>query len=103
MGKRVKIVFATISVAGYTGRKKVTNTIKWRVFLINEKDPDGLIEKEREKVLAAVIDGAKGKSSGVEFHADVTKKEERFADSYLTADPFKIGETEKVQMTLKQQ
>lgn len=102
MKKRIKLVFATISVAGYTGSKRTTTTLNWKVFLIDEKDPDGLIEKERVKVLTAVIDGAKGKGNGVEFRATVTKKEVRFADTFLTADPKMIGMTGKVEGTLKQ-
>ena len=103
MKKRTKIVFATISLAGYEGNKKRTNTLNWKVFMIDEKDPDGLIEGERQKVLTAVINGSKGKSNGVEFRAKVTKKEVHFADTFLTQDPVKIGTTSKVEGTLKQQ
>ena len=79
----------------------MTNTFNWKVFLIDEKDPDGLIEQERVKILTAVINGAKG--NGVEFRATVTKKEVRFADTFLTADPKMIGKTSKSEGTLKLQ
>ena len=101
MKKRTKVVFATIAVAGYMGSKKVTNTLNWRVFLIDEKDPDGLIEKERQKVLTAVIDGAKRVSNAVEFRAKITEKEVRLVDTFLTAEPEKIGKTGQVKGTLK--
>ena len=101
MKKRTKVVFATIAVAGYMGSKKVTNTLNWRVFLIDEKDPDGLIEKERQKVLTAVIDGAKRESNAVEFRAKITEKEVRLVDTFLTAEPERIGKTGQVKVTLK--
>lgn len=103
MKKQTKIVIATISVAGYAGNKKITNTLNWRVFMIDEKDPDGLIEQERQKVLAAIINGSKVNSNWVEFRAKVTRKEVHFADTFLTQDPIKIGTTNKVKGTLKLQ
>lgn len=105
MKKRKKIVLATISVAGYSGGRKVTNTFNWKVFLIDEKDPDGLIERERQRLLAAVTDKVTEvteKCNGVEFRAKVVKKEEHFVDTFLTADTRLIESTTETKRTLKQ-
>lgn len=102
MKKRIKIVFATISIAGYSEGRKVTNTVNWKVFLIDEKDPDELIERERQKILAAVFDGAKGNSNSVDFRAKVAKREEHFFDTFLASDRSLIGSITETKRTLKQ-
>ena len=102
MEKRKKIVLATISVAGYSGGRKVTNTFNWKVFLIDEKDPDGLIERKKQKLLAVMTDKVTEKCTGVEFRAKVVKKEEHFVDTFLTADTRLIGSTTETKGTLKQ-
>ena len=101
MKKRTKIVLATIAVAGYMGGRKITNTVNWRVFLVDEKDPDGLIEKEKEKLLSAIIESANSKE--IEYRAKVTNKEERFVDSFLCSDPRCIASTSEEKLTLKKQ
>lgn len=101
MKKRKKIVLATISVAGYSGGRKVTNTFNWKVFLIDEKDPDGLIERGKQKLLAVMTDEVTEKCTGVELRAKVVK-EEHFVDTFLTADPMLIKSTTETKRTLKQ-
>ncbi len=104
MKKRTKIIIATICVAGYNGVRKCTNTINWKVFLIDEKNPEQLIENERQKILEIFKEAALTAVPSTEhIRAEVKKQEVHFVDTFLCSDPRGIGKKSKVGLTLKQQ
>lgn len=97
--KRFKLTIATISVAGFIGTKKVTNTVNWRVCCIDEKDIDGLIAAETQKLLTSIKDSFQ--STTMEFRAKTTT-ESHYFDTFLSADVRKIGTSGESDRILKQ-
>lgn len=85
MSKRGKIIVATISVAGYINNRKVTKTANWKVMMMDEKDPDSLIEKERQDRLS-ICNGQPDPEVVLEYRAKVTKKETLTFDKFVVSD-----------------
>jgi len=79
--KRFKITITTISVAGYIGKKKVTNTINWRVCCVDEKDKDidEIIANETQNILSSLKESYQ--STALELSAKTTT-ENHYVDTF---------------------
>lgn len=78
-GKRMKLEFATITVAGYHNSIKVTNAITYKIMAINEADFDALVERERRNIEAVV----QNELGALEAKAKVTRMEKRYIDGIV--------------------
>lgn len=78
--KRFKILVTTISAAGYTGVRKATNTITWRVCTIDDKNWKELVEKEMLMVKEKL---EKEMPDGLTLRVKVSKTETIFVDTFL--------------------
>ena len=85
MSKRGKIIVATISVTGYVDNRKVTKTANWKVMMMDEKDPDSLIERERQHILS-ICNGQPDPEVVLEYRAKVTKCETVTFDKFLVSE-----------------
>lgn len=87
MSKRGKIIVATISISvtGYEDNRKVTKTVNWKVLMMDEKDPDSLIERERQHILS-ICNGQPDPEVVLEYRAKVTKRETVTFDKFLASE-----------------
>lgn len=83
-GKRMKLEFATITVAGYYNSIKVTNAITYKIMAINEADFDALVERERKNI-EELVQAELAKGNKAKAKAKVTKKEKKYIDGIVTS------------------
>lgn len=86
-GKRNRITMATISVYGMRCCKKATNTLNWKVFLIDEPEVDKLIDIEKNKLVEKI----QSKTQEIQIVAKVKEKKVFFVDTFLSWESEKIG------------
>ncbi|MBR3572848.1 MAG: hypothetical protein IKN99_06305 [Bacteroidales bacterium] len=102
--KRSVITIATINTSGYLNGKKMTNTFVWKVWMIDEKNVDMLLEQERlniEKGISEQYHASANSSNSVEIQSKIGKIERHFVDSYTTEHKELIGNTREEKATIK--
>jgi len=88
MEKKGKIVLATITVAGYVGKTKVTKQASWRIMMVDEKNPDQLIEQQRQYILSQL--GTEKPEDAFAWKVKVSKVETHTFDTYVSSEEKRI-------------
>ena len=78
--KRFKIIVATISAAGYSGVRKATNTINWKVCVIEDPKWKDVVEQERLNVKEQLESQM---PKDLYIRVKVSKVENIFVDTFL--------------------
>ena len=101
--KKIAITIATINTAGYLNGKKHTNTFVWKVFMIDEKNVDVLLERERLKIERGISEQYQTSfpNTGVVIQSKIGKTKRILVDSYTTEHKELIGGTHTEQVTIK--
>lgn len=97
--KRFKIIVATISAAGYSGVKKSTNTINWKVCTVDDPNWKDVVERERLRVKEKLESQL---SKDLDLRVRVSKVENFFVDTFLDSRyPGESNGKKKIEMTTK--